>query len=243
MSRTSIVVADGHTRLRHGLLRAQAAPSRGGWVRLGLLSTTALLLGGDVVELEITVGEGVRVDLYDVAGTVAYHGRGRSSAWHTRVSVAAGGCLVWSGEPLVVADGAEVTRTLEVEAAVGATVLLRETLVLGRSGELGGRLDNQTTVSRAGELVLREDQLLDPDGVRRLPGLLGEHRIIDSVLGIGAGPADELAAVLSYDLVDDVGWVRRHLGAELADSPVGAGWAALRRRWTAPADQQPAPAV
>lgn len=232
MSLTSVVVAGGHTRLRHGLLRAQASPSRGGWVRLGLMSTTALLLGGDTVELEIMVGEGVRLDLYDVAGTVAYHGRGRLSAWHTRISVAAGGCLLWSGEPFVVADGADVTRTLEVEAAADAAVLLRETLVLGRSGELGGRLHNQATVSRCGDPVLREDQLFDPAGVRRLPGLLGEHRIVDSVLGVGAGPADELAAVSAFGLVDDAGWVRRYLGTELAVSPISSGWTELRRRWT-----------
>lgn len=230
MSLTSIAVTDGHTRLRHGLLRAQASPSRNGWVRLGLLSTTALLLGGDTVELEITVGEGARLDLYDVAGTVAYHGRGQASAWHTRITVGAGGCLLWSGEPFVVADGADVARSLEVEAGAEATVLVRETLVLGRSGELGGRLHNQLSVSRCGEPVLREDQLLDPAGVRRLPGLLGGQRIVDSVLGVGAEPAPELAAARSFGLVGGAGWVRRYLGTELAASPLNAGWTELRRR-------------
>ena len=51
----------------------------------GWSATTALLLGGDAVELVVEVGPGAVLDLFDVAGTVAYHGRGRSGgvAYHS----------------------------------------------------------------------------------------------------------------------------------------------------------------
>jgi urease accessory protein len=232
---TSVIVgAGGWTRLHHGLLRAQQSLRPGGWVRIGLLATTALLLGGDAVDLRITVGEGARLDLYDVAGTVAYDGRGRPSAWHTRITVAAGGCLVWSGAPFVVADGAEVSRTLELEADGAATVAVRETLVLGRSGELGGRLRNRTSITVAGRPALLEDQLLDPTGLRRLPGMLGDRRVIDSIITLGPPNDRPIPGASAFRMVDDRGRVHRFLGSGLAESPIHSAWRERRLPLTTP---------
>jgi urease accessory protein len=225
---TAIHVEPGRTRLRHGLLRAQSVAAPPGWCRIGLLATTALLLGGDRVELEVSVGPGARLDLFDVAGTVAYNGRGRPAAWHTRIEVAPGAALLWSGEPFIVADGADVDRTLHLEIADGATVGVRETLVLGRSGQLGGRLRNRTRVDLGGRPVLIEDQMLDPATTRRLPGLLGDHRVIDSWMSLGAARDDAPSGATTYRLPGDIGWVDRFLGHDLADSPIGARWGRSR---------------
>ena len=54
----------------------------------------------------------------DVAGTVAYDGRGVGARWDVTVSVAAGATLSWHGEPLVVSDGAE-------SAQIAAAIALR----------------------------------------------------------------------------------------------------------------------
>ena len=59
------------------------------------------------------MGAGARLDLFDVAGTVAYHGRGEPSAWHVRLELDEGATLTYAGEPFVVGDGADVTRTLD----------------------------------------------------------------------------------------------------------------------------------
>ncbi len=45
------------------------------------------------MEIEVEVGPGASLELFDVAGTVAYHGRGRPAAWHTRLELADGGTL------------------------------------------------------------------------------------------------------------------------------------------------------
>ena len=121
----------------------------------------------------MSVGEGIRLDLFDIAGTVAYHGRGRPAAWHVRIELAEGAELRYRGEPFVVSDGADVRRTLRVELAETAGLRLRETLILGRSGESGGRLRSETRLRIAGADVWVEDQLLDPDCGRRHPGMLG----------------------------------------------------------------------
>ncbi|GAB2569854.1 urease accessory protein UreD [Microlunatus antarcticus] len=193
-----------------------SAPDR---CRIGLLATTALLLGGDVVELEVRVGPGARLDLFDVAGTVAYHGRGEASAWHVRLELAAGAALTYACEPFVVGDGADVTRTLDVDLAPDASAVVRDTVVLGRTGQRGGRLRSVTAVRVGGRPVLLEDQRLDPDGLRDAPGMLGAHRVLDTVAWLGPARPEPTAAT-TYALVGGAGTLSRWLGSSLADSPL-----------------------
>lgn len=218
------------SRLRSGLLRPQQLHGPPDRCRVGLLATTALLLGGDAVELEVHVGPGVSVELIDVAGTVAYDGRGRAATWDVTVRVAAGGRLWWGGAPFVVADGADVTRRLALDLDDGGRVLLRETLVLGRAGQLGGVLRNRTSVQVAGRPALVEDLQLDPAGHRLRPGMLGRLRVLDSVLALGlpwqpppTGQAADGGTTTSRLPVDG-GRLTRYLGRELACSPLHACW-------------------
>ena len=187
--------------------------------RLALVATTALLLGGDQVELEVCLGPGVRLELMDIAGTVAYHGRGRAATWSTRIELADGARLVYAGQPFVVADGAEVTRSLSVDAAAGATALIRETLILGRAGETGGWARERLEVRRAGAELLVEDQLLDPQA-RRRPGLLGDHRVVDTLLALGVDPGPAAAAAVRCALLEPGSSLTRFLGHSFADSPL-----------------------
>ena len=207
-------------RLGGGPLRPQLVSADVGRCRVALLATTALLLGGDTVELEVEVRSGACLDLFDVAGTVAYSGRGAPAAWHVRATVGDGATLRYAGEPFVVADGADVTRTVDLDVAHGGGVLLRDTVVLGRSGERGGRLRTRTSVRFGDTPVLREDQDLDPDRDRCAPGLLGPNRVLDTVLQLGPGLAAPVDAV-SYALVGGAGAVTRWLGRSLAESPLG----------------------
>ena len=230
---------------RNGLLRAQVVHSTGDWCRIGLLATTALLLGGDEVELRIRVGPGTRLDLFDVAGTVAFDGRGAAARWTTSVTVEPGGTFRWSGQPLVVADGADVTRTLELDVDTTARALLRDTIVLGRTGESGGRLRSRTTIRRTGQLVALEGQDLDPE-VRRLPGVLGDLRVLDTITALPAASTSEPGTrsavdvpsegLLSrFDLFGGAGTLTRYLGPQLAPSPLHEQWQGLQD------DEQPAP--
>ncbi|SDS05117.1 urease accessory protein [Friedmanniella luteola] len=219
------------TVLRGGLLRPQRLHGPDDRCRVGLLAATALLLGGDVVELEVDVGPGVTLDLVDVAGTVAYDGRGVPADWRVDVRVADGGRLRWAGEPFVVADGADVTRSLDLAVADGGRALLRETLVLGRTGQQGGRLRSRTEVRRGGRPVLVEDARLDPATHRRLPGMLGELRVLDSLLAVGAdlpeppvGPTGHRAS--RFSLPEPGCALGRALLPDLASSPVHRWWAA-----------------
>jgi urease accessory protein len=102
-----------------------------------------------------------------------------------------------------------------------AGVWLRETIVLGRFDEVGGRLRNQMAIAVDGRPVLLEDQILDPSGIRRSPGMLGSHRVIDTVLEVGTEEAGTPpAAAIRFGLVGGVGTITRYLGEDVAASPL-----------------------
>uniref|UniRef100_A0AAU3GRZ7 Urease accessory protein UreD n=1 Tax=Streptomyces sp. NBC_01401 TaxID=2903854 RepID=A0AAU3GRZ7_9ACTN len=157
-------------------------------LHLALVGTTAGLLSGDALRIHITVGPGARLHLMEPAGLVAYDHRGGHSSWRATVEIAEGGELTWDSRPFVVSCGADVTRDMDVTLAPGARMLCRDTLVLGRSGERGGRIRARTRAVHGGRELLVEDlDLTDPD-VRGLPGILGPHRIIGAVTALGADP-------------------------------------------------------
>lgn len=184
-------------RLRRGALAPRRLQPRGTTVRIGLVATEALLLAGDAVRIDVVVRVR-RLELVEIGGTVAYDMRdGRTAtdaSWEIDVHLADGADLVWHGEPFVVATGADVRRSTTVRLSGGSTATLRERLVLGRTGESGGRLRSRTRASAEGEPLLVEDLDLAPGGVGEEPGgpaaragyaVLGPHRVLDSVTSLG----------------------------------------------------------
>lgn len=222
---------DGRPRLdlATGLLAPRVVRVTGSRVEVALVATTATLLGGDEVRLDVQVGTGTRLDLRDVAGTVAYHGRGRPCSVDVRLRVAEGATLTWAGEPLVVSGGADVTRTLDVDVAAGGRLLLRDTVALGRSGEEGGDLRCTTTASVDGLPAVVEELRL-ASSARSRPGVLGGARVVDTVTALGwrpmATPAVPGAEVYT---LEQGGVVARLLAGEAHESGLRTLW----DRWRA----------
>lgn len=183
--------------------------------RVALVAGGAMLLGGDDIELHVHVGPGATLDLEDIGGTVAYPGPGQSR-WGVTVNVGDGGLLRWAGKPLIVADGAEVSRRTTIRLGADARVLLRETTVLGRAGELGGVVALNTDVADADGPVLVEELRLA--GGLGLPGVTADHRVVDAVLALGFRPTGQAMQLHSP------GALARHLGDHTHDSPLDAVW-------------------
>jgi urease accessory protein len=222
-----VQAADGRARLTltQGLISPRILRVTDTGARIGLVATQALLLGGDHVQLDIEVGPGAWLELVETAGTVAYDADGEGSSWTVGIQVADGGVLIWSGEPFVVSQGANVTRSTTIDLGVGAVACIRETLVLGRSAETGGAIRSTIKVRQTPVIhepskdLLHEDlDLTDPD-IRALPGLLGDARIIDTVclLGIRAPTEPPMAAGHRFDL-DGAGSLARSLTTTFAAS-------------------------
>jgi len=146
--------------------------------RVALVPTRALLLAGDVVEVQCHVADGLTLHLQETSGTVAYDMRGGSASWSFAARVGEGARLVLDSLPWVSAAGSRVTRSMSVSLGSAATLLARETLVLGRSKEAPGDLVSRTTITREGRPVVVEE-------LRSLH--LAPHRILDSVLALGDG--------------------------------------------------------
>ena len=159
-----------------GVFRAVLQRTVGPAARVALVPERALLLAGDDVALHVSVDAGLRLELVETGGTVAYDMRGASARWSTRFALGADSCLVHETLPWVSAAGSDVERSLEVDLGVGARALLRETLVLGRHGERPGALTSSTRVRREGREVFVEDL----DAVDLTP-----HRVLDQVSSFG----------------------------------------------------------
>ncbi|UZN04074.1 urease accessory protein UreD [Cellulomonas sp. S1-8] len=190
MSGTRVAVrraADGRVRvdLVGGLLGCRRLPDEDGTVRVALVATQALLLAGDDVRITVDVDEGVALEVVEVTGTVAYDMQGGCASWTVDVRLGAGALLVWDALPFVVATGADVHRTTGLDLADGARAVLRETFVLGRTGEAGGRLTTTTRANLAGRPLLVETLTIDP-AARADPALLGGARCLDTVTLLGA---------------------------------------------------------
>jgi urease accessory protein len=232
VTRIAVDPAPGRARVTHTpgpvAARVQRVDEHG--ARVALVATTALLLGGDEVEFDVRVGAGGWLDIVETAGTIAYDAQGVASRWTVRAQVAEGARLTWAGEPFVIADGADVHRVTTIDLATHATACLRETLVFGRVGEQGGALRATTRVLlEDAELLVEDLDLAGPD-VRRLPGVLGSCRVIDTILALGHRAPDtpDLPVGTRYELAGP-GTVARVLTTETDRSGLGAVWRPWRQ--------------
>jgi len=230
-----VAAAPGRARLTltDGPIGARVLSSTENGARIGLVAQTALLLGGDHIVIDIDIGPGAWLELIETAGTVVYDAGGVPSSWTVRITVAEGGTLIWAGEPFVVARGANVRRSTVIELGAGAVAFFRETLVLGRSGELGGAVSSRMHVIHEGRLLLLEDLDLTDQRQRSLPGVIGNAKVLDTVslLGRRAPALPALPAGSRFDL-DGPGSLARSLTAGLAESTL----AQVRDSWRAEVD-------
>jgi urease accessory protein len=215
--RTAVTLSDPTA----SALRAVTVEHGPAGARVALVPEGALLLAGDAVELDVSVDEGMHLDLVETGGTVAYDMRGATARWEVRVDLAPGAALRWAGLPFVAASGAEVVRSVRIQYGAGARLALRETLVLGRYGEAPGAVHQTTTVQDHTGPVLVEDLPLDAASAA---WLLGGARVLTSVLAVGADVPETDDDVHRYDLDRPGAVLWRRLGHQAHDTALPAAW-------------------
>ncbi|HLR96341.1 MAG TPA: urease accessory protein UreD [Jiangellaceae bacterium] len=233
-ARVSVEAVDGHVRLTElsGNTYLQPRPLRvdGPTAQVALVGVYAMLLAGDDLRLDITVGPGVQLELVEPSGTVAYDAHGESARWAATVRVAEGGRLVWRAAPFVVAAGANVERHTQVELGSGARALVQETLVLGRAYEPGGGpLRACLRANYDQRPVLVEDLDLYDTAHRGAPGILGGNRVVATTLLLGTRP--EQIHAPHETMLDGPGALARALAvhAHETEGALGGTW----DRWRA----------
>ena len=214
--------SDGRVRVTAsgGPFRVVTLAAGRGTARVALVPTRALLLAGDAVEVACEVGDGLTLHLLETSGTVAYDMRGGSASWSFGARVGVGSRLVLDTRPWVSSGGSRVTRTTTVQLGAAATLLARETLVLGRSGEPPGVLESRTTITREARPVLVEEL-----GSAHL----APHRVLDSVLAVGGcGQPPDGPSPLRLETGDRL-WRRLGHEAHVPAAALDPVWTALHR--------------
>jgi urease accessory protein len=234
----SAVEATARLRLVDGRLTWASAPPivlrRTGRRRVHVVAVGGGPLGGDRLRLEVELGPGERLALHSAAATVVQPGRepGRVASFAVAASLAPGSALDWRPEPTVVCDAAVWEPSVRLDLADGARARVVEQIVLGRSGQVGGRCASTTRAAVGGTPVLATTTVLDgADAALTGIGGTGGARSVGSVLVVG----DESASQDSEDSGEDeeVSWARSPLaGPGSLTTAVGSsrGVAALLAR-------------
>jgi urease accessory protein len=144
-------------------------------------------IGGDLLDLRIDVLAGAVLRVRSAAASIALPGPdGLESVLTVTVSVGSGAFLEYLPEPVVVSAGARHATIFRVTLAEGASLLLRDELLLGRHGEAGGTARSVLRVDYAGRPLLRQAlEVSGTDEVSRGPAVLAGHRAVGNLLRAG----------------------------------------------------------
>jgi urease accessory protein len=206
VSRIALTVAeaDGTTRrtrvVEDGSLRVRFPRPSSRALDAVIVNTGGGIAGGDRLDVRVAVGEGARLIVTTAAAEKIYRSLGPDAAIHLNLSVAAHGSLLWLPQETILFDRARLARTIDVELAEDATLVLTEALVFGRAamGEAveQGHLFDRWRVRRKGRLVFAETARLGEaiGEILREPGVAAGAAAV-ATLFIYPADAARIAAV------------------------------------------------
>jgi urease accessory protein len=195
-----------------GSLRVRFPNAAGDALEAVIVNTGGGMTGGDRFAVEIALGEGARL----IAGTAAaekiYRSTGPDAVMEVKLDVGEHAHIAWLPQETILFDRARLARRIDVDLADGASLLMAEAVVFGRSamGEAmrAGFFADRWRVRRAGKLVFADSARLDGAVSEKLaaPAAAAGGVAIATVL---IAPADEgrLAAVraLGEQFIGEVG--------------------------------------
>lgn len=201
-----------------GGYRLRMPRSRGASCEAVIVNTGGGMAGGDEAAFSFAAEAGAAVTLTTTAAEKVYRGaRADGGAAETRVGVdlalAPGARLEWLPQETILFDGARLRRSLTVDMAGDAELLMAEILVFGRlaMGETmrAGRVADRWRVRRDGRLAYAEDLALADD----ISDLLDRP-------ALGGGARASASVVMASRHAEGLVGAAR---AALADHPVTAG--------------------
>jgi urease accessory protein len=197
--------------------------------RVHLVHAAGGPLGGDDLALSVDVGPGARLAVHSAGATLVQPGAATDAParWTVDLRVGAGGRLHWAPEPTVVSDRAALESAIRVTLAPGAAATVRETVVLGRHGQRGGRYAGATHVVVDEVPLLAHTTVLDgADAALCGPAGTAGARAVGTLVRAGALPLPAAAAGESdgvrwaWTLLDGPGAVLLAVGTPAAVTAV-----------------------
>lgn len=152
-------------------------------------------IGGDALVLRIEVQDGALLRVRTAAAAIALPGPDNlESVLTLTATVGPGARLEYLPEPVVATAGARHATFIHVNLAEGASLALRDELILGRHGEPGGAARTSLCVSYGGRPLLRHClEVSGTDAASLGPAVLAGHPAAGILLH--AGPAAECERV------------------------------------------------
>ncbi|MES2198078.1 MAG: urease accessory protein UreD [Pseudomonadota bacterium] len=162
---------EGVTRRRQlhesGSLRVRFPSPEAEGLSAMFVNTAGGIAGGDRFDIDIAVGEGTSLTVTTAAAEKVYRAQGPAAEVNIALKAAAGAHLSWLPQETILFDRARVLRRIDIDLAEGASLLLCEIVVFGRSamGErmLQGEFVDRWRLRRGGRLAFAETVRLDGD--------------------------------------------------------------------------------
>ncbi len=130
-----------------------------------IVNTAGGMTGGDRFDLDFEVGDGARLSVTTAAAEKVYRSLGPDTTVGVKLTIGNGAALAWLPQETILFDRVRLRRSIDIELAHKADLLLAETLVFGRAamGEIVGvgHLFDRWRVRRDGELIFAETVRLD----------------------------------------------------------------------------------
>ena len=139
IGRIAIAVAAGSGKSRParvheaGSLRIRFPHDTGDGLDAAIINTAGGMTGGDRFELDFQVGAGAALRITTAAAEKIYRSLGPDTEIDVKLNVGPGGMLAWLPQETILFDRARFRRTIEVDLARDARLLLAEACVFGRS--------------------------------------------------------------------------------------------------------------
>ncbi len=170
----SVEASEGASRPRRvreeGSLRVRFPGAISGELEAVLVNTAGGIAGGDQIEIAFSVGPGTRSAVTGAAAEKIYRSLGPDASLRIKLDVASGAALAWLPQETILFDRARVTRSIDVDLAADAGLILAEAVIFGRSG-MGETVERGLLLDRW--RVRREGRLLFADALR-LDGAIAE---------------------------------------------------------------------
>jgi urease accessory protein len=191
-------LVEGRTRRRQlhesGSLRVRFPSPEDDGLTAMFVNTAGGAAGGDRFDIDITAGEGARLTLSTAAAEKIYRSHGPAAEINISLRAEAGAHLSWLPQETILFDKARTARSIDIDLADTASLVLCEIVVFGRTamGEVmrTGSFIDRWRLRRGGRLVFAENVRLDGD----IGAKLAKPAIADGGLAIATAlivPGDE----------------------------------------------------
>jgi urease accessory protein len=189
---------DGVTRRgvlhESGSLRVRFPSPEGEGLSAVFVNTGGGVAGGDRFDIEIAAHEGARLTLTTAAAEKVYRATGQAAELNIALKVDAGAHLAWLPQETILFDRAKMSRRIDIDLAEGASLLLCEIVVFGRSA-MGERMEqgafvDHWRVRRGSRLIFAETVRLEGDVGKKL----GQAAVAKGGVAVGTAlivPGDE----------------------------------------------------